>query len=88
MTSRTKKILRDRNGGKNHVLPPYIDSGTLDASRARIQRPRDKNGETILNASYVTSKGELVYEVRLEKESCYVEEFFEGRVIGGTKSAP
>ena len=82
-----REIHKDKGqNGYDDRFPSCIGFGTLDASRTRIEHPEDKNGEPILNVSYITSKGELVYEVRLEKESCYVEEFFEGRVIGGTKS--
>jgi len=86
MISKIEEISKDRNGAENHTLPLCIGFGVLDASRTRIEYPEDKNGEPIINASYFSYEGELVYEVRLDKESCYVEEFFEGEVIGMTKS--
>ena len=82
MDSRIDEIFKDPNGGKNHVLPSRIGFGVLDASRTRVEYLEDKSGEPILNAFYVTSKGELVYEIRLGKKSCRVEEFYEGREVG------
>ena len=87
MTSKIREI--DKEKAQNEYedrFPSHIGFGALDISRIRTECPEYKNGEPIFYASYVTSKGELVYEVRLEKESCYVEEFFEGNMIGGTKS--
>ena len=86
MVSKIGEISKDQNVSENHTLPLCIGFGVLDDSRTRIEYPEDKNGKPILNASYLSYEGELVYKVRLEKESCYVEEFFEGEVIGMTTS--
>jgi len=86
MVSKIEEISKDQNGAENHILPPCIGFGVLDASRTRIEYPEDKNGEPIINASYLSYEGELVYKVRLGKESCLVEELFEGRVVETTIS--
>ena len=86
MVSTIVEIAADEIGLKNPKLPPCIGFGVLDDSRTRIEFSHDKDGEASLVVSYRSYEGELVYKVRLEKESCYVEEFFEGRVIGGTRS--
>ena len=86
MESNIEKISKSQNGNENHILPPCIGFGVLDDSRTRIEYPEDKNGGPILNASYLSYEGELVYKVRLKNESCYVEELFEGRVVGMTTS--
>jgi len=86
MVSKIEEISKDQNGSENHTLPLCIGFGVLDDSRTRIEYPEDKNGEPILNASYVSYEGELVYKVRLGEESCRVEELFEGRMVGLTIS--
>ncbi len=86
MVSKIDQIYKTQPVGKDHLLPSCIGFGMLDARRTRIEPPEDKSGEPILNVSYVTREGDLVYKVRLEKEFCYVEEFFEGRLISGAKS--
>lgn len=70
----------------NHELPSHIGFGVLDASKTRIEHSEGNSGGTILKASYVTRQGETVYQARLGKESCWVEELCDGEVIQQTKS--
>ena len=69
MVSKIGEISKDQNVSENHTLPLCIGFGVLDDSRTRIEYPEDKNGKPILNASYLSYEGELVYKVRLGKES-------------------
>lgn len=53
MVSKIEEISKDQNGNGNHKLPLCIGFGVLDDSRTKIEYPEDKNGEPILNASYL-----------------------------------
>ena len=72
MVSTMVEIAADEIGIKNPNLSPCIGFGVLDDSRTRIEFSHDRNGEASLVVSYLSYEGDLVYKVRLEKESCYV----------------
>jgi len=81
------RVYRNGDPGGRNELPSHIGFGVLDASTTRIEHSEDEGEGTILKASYVTRQGETVYRTRLGKESCDVEELFEGEVIQRTKDS-
>lgn len=69
----------------SELFPEYIGFGVRDLDLLRIVCSGERKRETV-RAGYRSKEGDLVYAIEMDGESCQVEEYFDGSVIGMTKA--
>ncbi|MFC1579562.1 hypothetical protein ACFL4N_01470 [Thermodesulfobacteriota bacterium] len=64
------------------IFPEYLGFGILDFDSLSIVCPTDGITKEYARAQYLTRERDLVYHIRVGEESCTIEEYYKGDIIG------